>query len=101
MDLRRLASLALALAVLPAAPAAADPPPDPVQVVDDAVDDVVGLMNSLCEVDLCIPPPWMFCSVTMTLAPVVPPVVVVVDPATGDVVVNGQKVYDCPPYDEV
>ena len=104
--LRRLISLALVLAVLPAGFASADPPPDPTPVVDEVVETVWDAYWAGCDVDLCIPPNgWdtdmldpTLCPIFLSLAPGVPPAVTIGQ--DGDVYVGGSQVWNCPPYDE-
>lgn len=91
MRTRLLALAVLLAAALPLAPAHADP-----------VQDVIDLLDAGCDVDLCIPPQpitdQLLCPVLVALTPGIPGVVGI-DP-DGDVVVDGSRVHDCPPYDD-
>lgn len=97
--MRRLASFALVLAMLSAAPASADPPVDmegTFETVDTVMEVSCGAMH------LCLPP-WYpgpdiaQCPIYASLAPGVPGVVDI--DGEGDVSISGRKVQDCPPYE--
>ena len=69
-----------------------------VEPVEDFVQAVVDFLNSMCEVDLCLVPPFgsSWCPIYGSLAPGVPGVVDI--DSEGDVHVDGDRVQDCPPY---
>lgn len=76
-----------------------------VQAVEDLVQIVVDIYHDLCSVDLCIPPPWWsdrvldptVCPILSSFPSTVP--FVVID-QQGDVYVDGDLVWDCPPYQD-
>lgn len=73
------------------------PPPDPVPIVDDMLDELCAGTN--CDLmyrlrtEILEP---ILCPILASLAPGVPPVVVRPD---GDIEVHGELVHDCPPYE--
>lgn len=95
-----LSALVALAAVLPAGAAHADPCEHvPSPCVEDVVDGLRAALDAMCSVDLCVPPygfDALVCPILVTLAPALPAVDIRQD---GDVHAGGDRVYDCPPYD--
>jgi hypothetical protein len=66
----------------------------------DAVQNTVDAIGALCDVDLCLYPPWLdatLCPILSSLSPGVPGVVDI-DPEGDTSVAGVGQVWDCPPY---